>query len=718
MEFPNRTQITGKKETSLGAFANAIRRLIKERASIIWIKSCDKEYIFEILKTVICDEAEASEDFCIETNRVTMWNVANGSVGFDQSSDSDNINSTLGQMLRVFKSDKQQEILILDDISSLILQQENRDEIIGLFQEFAYRNTKWKNGRRRRNLQPLNEKSIIIISPRLEIVDNLKHLVDVVEEPIPDVDDIMHELGFDRIEQDPSILKTKIRDKSLRGKYEYGRYKFSGAFMRNYSENSKKLVSALHGMYLYQIRRLLYSLQIHSDSNEQILILYESISGRDLNDFISDEKKRLVQNSGLLQVIDMDYNLQKDRIGNINNLRKFLYSQKAIIDNIENYNQFMPRPKGVLLVGAPGCGKSEAAKSVAAIFEKPLLRLDIGALMGQYVGVSEHNLIEAIRIAEAAAPCVLWIDEIEKAFAGFDNSDSGNDITVMRMVGYFLTWMQERKSMVYLVATANRLENLRPELLRKGRWDKIMYLSYPDKKGIVDIFNKCLNKYRLKLDVSTETTPDGGFQDNRFARMVQTIYEQEMSGADIDSIVVEAYNSLFTSPERRSEINAIRIEDCLRIAESANILSARKEADDESVAKSIREYKISHSRFDWDMDRNARYDRAIAEYRISSGASDYDSTENELVEEAINDLKISSGNSYLSNESEIRKLIVKKIKRSKSQTKKMEALIKSKIDAEEKEREIVSSLLREQLSHKNREEQEKYYRSKGYESAS
>ena len=221
-------------------------------------------------------------------------------------------------------------------------------------------------------------------------------------------------------------------------------------------------------MYLYQIRRLLYSLQVHGDSEGQALMTYVSSARCDLHVFISNEKKRLVQNSGLLQVIDIDYERQKNRIGNIDNLRKVLDTQRDIINNIEHYNPAMPKPKGILLVGAPGCGKSEAAKSVAAILEKPLLRLDIGALMGQYVGVSEHNLIEAIRTAEAAAPCVLWIDEIEKAFAGFSNSEGENDITVMRMVGYFLTWMQERKSLVYLVATANSLDNLRPELLRKG----------------------------------------------------------------------------------------------------------------------------------------------------------------------------------------------------------------------------------------------------------
>ena len=303
----------------------------------------------------------------------------------------------------------------------------------------------------------------------------------------------------------------------------------------------------------------------------------------------------------------------------------------------------MPKPKGILLVGAPGCGKSEAAKSVAAILEKPLLRLDIGALMGQYVGVSEHNLIEAIKIAEAAQPCVLWIDEIEKAFAGFGNSDSGNDITVMRMVGYFLTWMQERKSLVYLVATANNLDSLRPELLRKGRWDKILYLSYPDKSGIKDIFKRCLDKYQLSLDVT--------FDNKNFNDLVDEIYNQEMSGADIDSIIVEAYNDSF-SQTPKSENSIIRVDICLSIVKNINSLQYKKDTDEELVKQSMLNYKISAGRFDWDEDKSKKLELSLNEYRLSSGNMDYDTPIDKLVDEMINDIKISIGKVNLDNESE------------------------------------------------------------------
>lgn len=708
-----------RDKSSLEIFADSIIRRIKEFASIIWVKSCDKEHIYDIISMVVTINQNSIYSFNIEPDHVSTWNIANGKVMFGKSPKDNSINQNLSTTIKNFSTSAEEQVLIIDDISKILEEHKESNEIIGLLQEFAYYNTKWSPKRRKLNQPPQNKKCIIIISPRLEIAENIKHLVEVIEEPIPDPIDIARELGFDKIEEQFNTLRGKELADFKKTDYCTGRYKYSASFMQEFDSISKKIVASLNGMYLYQIRRLLYSLQVHGDSDNLALQTYVSSARCDLHVFISNEKKRLVQNSGLLQVIDIDYERQKDRVGNINNLRKVLDSQKEIINNIENYNPHMPKPKGVLLVGAPGCGKSEAAKSVAAILEKPLLRLDIGALMGQYVGVSEHNLIEAIRTAEAAAPCVLWIDEIEKAFAGFSNSDGDNDITVMRMVGYFLTWMQERKSLVYLVATANSLDNLRPELLRKGRWDKIMYLSYPDMNGIVDIFTRCLNKYRLKLDVSTKRDFGGKFESPQFEKLVSTIFQQEMSGADIDAIIIEAYNIAFISSKARSmPIKCITVEDCQKIVDAAHTLQARKEADDELVAQGLRNFKISSGRFNWDLDKGERLRRAINDYRMSSGTLDYTQSIDEMVNDAIANIKISSGQTNLRNEEEIKNLIRNKVKKAKKHDNEILQIIREKVEESEQEKETITQLLKEQLSHKNREEQEKYYRTKGYEPAS
>lgn len=704
------------QDSSLTKFEKRIIRLIKEHSSVVWIKTHNKELVYNILEHITSGEGYKSENLCykIEPEKILVWNIAYGRRSFVTMSKDDDIIEKLDDTIRSFTENKVYKVLVLDDISLLLQGQEESKSVISWLQEFSYKNTYWKKADRKKGVRPINQKTILIIAPQLEIIESLNHLIEIVEEPVPDEMDIKRELGFDRIDNGDEDLKTITRSNKP---YKYGRYEFSPAFMKHYDTQGKKLVSALKGMYMYDIRKLLYSLLIHSKPEGVGLNIRDADSKKFLSECVSDEKKRIVQNSGLLQVIDINVDKQKERVGNIDNLRSLLESQKTIIDNIENYNETMPKPKGILLVGAPGCGKSEAAKSVAAILEKPLLRLDIGALMGQYVGVSEHNLIEAIKIAEAAQPCVLWIDEIEKAFAGFGNSDSGNDITVMRMVGYFLTWMQERKTLVYLVATANNLDNLRPELLRKGRWDKIMYLSYPKKTGIVDIFSRCLKKYKLKIDVSTELSSDGRAKDAEFENFINSVYAQEMSGADIDSVIVEAYNKEFTK-SKGSSIDTISIATCMDIVLAANTLQARKDSDAELVNQSMINYKINSGRFDWDEEQDERLQQAINEYRLSSGNIMNDIPFEEQVKDAIADIKISLGKTNIENEPGVRKLIESKIRKKLEQEKRIKDLLLSKVESSFKDKERVRIAFEEQLAHKGREEQEKYYKSKGYESAS
>ena len=160
-------------------------------------------------------------------------------------------------------------------------------------------------------------------------------------------------------------------------------------------------------------------------------------------------------------------------------------------------------PKGIMIVGMPGCGKSLAAKAAAKLFEIPLVRLDIGRLLGKYVGESEHNMRRALKLAEAISPCVLWIDEIEKAFSGVGESGGGSDVTT-RLFGQFLTWMQEKENTVFIVSTANDISKIPPEFLRKGRFDELFYVDFPgveERKQIIEIHLKKRNKWNKDLDV-------------------------------------------------------------------------------------------------------------------------------------------------------------------------------------------------------------------------
>ena len=190
-------------------------------------------------------------------------------------------------------------------------------------------------------------------------------------------------------------------------------------------------------------------------------------------------------------------------------------------------------PKGVFIVGMPGCGKSLCAKATANIFNAPLIKLDMGSMMGKYVGQSEENLRRAIQIAEAAAPCVLWIDEIEKAFSGIGGD---NDI-MTRMFGHFLSWMQDKTSSVYVVATANNADRLPPELKRKGRFDEIFCVNLPDKEERKKIFEVHLNKRKDRKCIS------GAFSASNLDELAQKT--SGFNGADIESVVVEAIENNF-----------------------------------------------------------------------------------------------------------------------------------------------------------------------------
>ncbi len=252
------------------------------------------------------------------------------------------------------------------------------------------------------------------------------------------------------------------------------------------------------------------------------------------------EKEQIIKKSGIIEIFPTNANV--DDIGGMSNLKKYLNNKAQIFANLGMARSFgVDLPKGILIVGMPGCGKSLTAKATASMFKVPLLRLDIGKLMGKYVGESEHNLTAAIKTAEAVAPCVLWIDELEKAFAGIGNNNGGggNDITT-RLFGQFLTWLQEKESSVYVVATANDISKLPPEFLRKGRFDELFKVELPDAEERRRIFQIHLAK-RGKL------TPNIDVLKLISTKKDSKSITKGFSGADIESVVKEAIENAFCS---------------------------------------------------------------------------------------------------------------------------------------------------------------------------
>lgn len=281
----------------------------------------------------------------------------------------------------------------------------------------------------------------------------------------------------------------------------------------------RRLVLAFKGLPEFEIKTIL------------ALIFAE---GKDLSmsdlSVIQEQKRQMVQKSGILEMVNVHETV--DDIGGLEHLKDWLRSKAKVLKNIDKAEQFgVDTPKGVLIAGLPGCGKSLTAKAAAALFELPLLRMDMGRLMGKYVGESEANLRRAIFLVEAISPCVLWIDELEKAFAGIGGAGGGGEVTT-RLFGAFLTWMQEKESLSFVLATANKIVDLPPELLRKGRFDDIFYVGLP---------NEDERKKILSIHIKKRRKED--FENINISALVDKT--KGYCGADIEGVIKEAVEDTF-----------------------------------------------------------------------------------------------------------------------------------------------------------------------------
>ena len=276
----------------------------------------------------------------------------------------------------------------------------------------------------------------------------------------------------------------------------------------------------LNEFQIKQILNLAYQDGGYIDEKDRCLIL--------------QEKEQFIKKSGMLEIVNFKEDI--DDIGGLENLKDWLYRKAKVFNNLDKAIKFgVDIPKGIMIIGMPGCGKSLTAKATAGLFEIPLVRLDIGRLLGKYVGESEENMRKALKLSEAISPCVLWIDEIEKAFSGV-GSDGGSDVTT-RLFGQFLTWMQEKENTVFIVATANDISRIPPEFLRKGRFDELFFVDLPnveERRKIIEIHIKKRNKWNREIDTIKLLKETNGY-----------------NGADLEAVVKDAIESAFISGEQK-----------------------------------------------------------------------------------------------------------------------------------------------------------------------
>ena len=261
---------------------------------------------------------------------------------------------------------------------------------------------------------------------------------------------------------------------------------------------------------------------------------------------VSSEKEQIIKKSGILDYFPKNESL-KD-VGGMEVLKDWLFKrQKAYEKKARDFG--LQEPKGLLLLGVPGCGKSLTAKSIASFWSMPLLRLDIGKVFQGLVGSSEDNIRKAIATAEAVAPCVLWIDEIEKGLSGVQSSGSTDGGVTSRIFSTILTWMQEKTSPVFVVATANNINLLPPELLRKGRFDEIFFVDLPTLKERKNIFSIHLKK--KGQDPSLFPLETFGKKTKGF------------NGAEIEECIKEAMFAAYVDNSEKPTLKASHIIDAI-----------------------------------------------------------------------------------------------------------------------------------------------------------
>ncbi len=303
---------------------------------------------------------------------------------------------------------------------------------------------------------------------------------------------------------------------------------------------------------------------------------------------VADEKGQIIRKSGVLEMVSSSTRLQD--IGGLGNLKTWLTKRNGSwLDEAMAYG--LPAPKGVLMTGVPGCGKSLTAKAMSSAWGLPLIRLDIGRVFGGLVGASEQNMRTAIRTAEAVAPCVLWIDEIEKGFAA-GASGAGDSGTSARVFGTFLSWMQEKTAAVFVMATANNIALLPPEFMRKGRFDEIFFIDLPTGSERRDIFRVHLSA-RLAAGPALGGLP---ITDELLTTLADST--EGFSGAEIEQAVISGCFDAFDGRRALTADDLLREIDHtvpLSITQSEQIDALRAWADVRAVAASAQQDRAGYT---------------------------------------------------------------------------------------------------------------------------
>jgi len=520
-------------------FGTSLRRLIRARFPLLSIQTAEESRALNEIAAVV-----GNRNLVAPARQVYTWSTANGLAALGQAGSSDT--RTPHAALTAAAALTMPSVVVFLDLHPWLGSNSTPPDtqlVRAIKDTVRY----YKDG-------PV-PRTLILISPTPRIPPELESLVTLVDFPLPTESQIRSTLdGMITRNTAAGALRTELG-----------------------SDGRERLAKAALGLTLFEAENAFARAMVDDGRLTDADIV-----------LVQDEKKQIVQKSGVLEVVSSSIGL--DDIGGLENLKTWLRKRNGSwMDEARAYG--LPAPKGVLVTGVPGCGKSMTAKAMASAWSLPLVRLDIGKVFGGLVGASEQNMRTALRTAEAIAPCVMWIDEIEKGFAA-GASGSGDSGTSARVFGTFLSWMQEKTAAVFVIATANTISLLPPEMMRKGRFDEIFFIDLPTDAERTVIFELHL-KARLKagpalgsLDVS----------DELLASLVTAT--EGFSGAEIEQVVIAACFDAFN--ERRALTGDDLLHEIdktvpLSVTQSEQIAALRAWADIRAVAASTPEDRAGYS---------------------------------------------------------------------------------------------------------------------------
>lgn len=395
-------------------------------------------------------------------------------------------------------------------------------------------------------------KNVIFLASELLIPETMQKEITILDMPLPTLSEI--KAKFDKMITQNTQIDTSGLDE----------------------EGKEKLCKAAMGLTLQEAENA-FALAMVNDGKVDVSDL----------DIILSEKMQVIKKTGILEFINTDIKISD--VGGLENLKSWLNKRNnSWSESAKKY--CLPAPKGVLITGVPGCGKSLTAKAMSAAWQLPLLKLDFGKIFSGIVGSSEENMRKAIKTAEAVAPSILWVDEIEKSLSGLNsNGDSG---TSSRIFGTFLTWMQEKTAPVFVIATANNINSLPAELLRKGRFDEIFFVDLPTQREREEIFKLHLLKRLKDKDVASKIEINSDLY-KQLAQMTEGFV-----GAEIEQVVISAlYEAFFNKrPLEFSDLaNTIKNVVPLSVTQKEQILAIRQWANIRAVAATKKDDMVEYS---------------------------------------------------------------------------------------------------------------------------